>query len=1545
MDRVVREVVRFAPAAPERDGAQEAEIKSFVEETLRYSGRESIIRNEISVEFEPQRGNGEPLQVTFTLLSDLARDVFRETILPSLMRKYEATYEPAEQDEPEPQTPTPIETASETATATTPEMTPEMTPETTIESASETEETHTSDAPDEPPAVPFPSLTELMAEHAALLQRELEMKSPAESEFLTEVKNFIRNGRETGKSLDSANERRVAQSLLNYWITVLYRAGETDAPDAILAPYTRLEMLELDQAKCPYIGLRPFSEADRDVFFGRTELTRSILNRMLEQRLIALVGPSGSGKTSVINAGVLPTLREGKVLTGSDRWHYFHPIAPGAEPLVSLASLFVEHNGDYAENIKREAANFLTDTEHLTHLVRKLYGDKSGVVITLDQFEEVFVLCKDDLRREAFITNLLNLIRPNVGGHRLVLTMRSDRLDYIVRRPDLSGLFKEAELRMLPLLEADLLDIIVKPARNIGVKFQPGVVGQLIREIYGDLVGLPLLQFALMKLWEEKEGDTITWAAMNRLETCRTALLRSAEEFYKSLSVEERRTTRRLVLKMVRLSDTLEVTGDSARRKDFDRPDEPPEQVSAVLAKLVEAQLVRYTPACTVSICPDDPATANVETSPDDQFELAHEALVRYWPELRTWLKSLREAMVTRQRLEAFAANWVILGRGNVGLLDEFQLHEARTWLQSSEAADLGYDPDLLALVQMSTEVNRREKLQRTILRYGFVGATLLALVITIAFAARTKNLFRRSVSRQLAAQASLNAGSQLDQSLLLSLESYRRDKGALEAVSGLLAGLTHSPHLSAYLHTPAGVEKQAVKQLAFSPDSKTLISLGEKGAAVAWDVEQRRPLDRERPTGQGDGASAQTPSPEGDNFILSPSGKKLALTKKDGSFVLWDVRKGGQLWAQPTTEGAFSKFNFTSSKFTFSPDEKRIVWINNISDASDYNKKYNLVAWDVDGNKQLRSIEIKAEIVTLKFSPDNKVLAYATGDGEIVLLDADTFELMGKPLNEAYAAEWAFSPLVFSMDGKRLASMPDSNTFIVWSVESQKEINKLVINSRENDRASALALSPKGDLLVGGYPDGTIVLWAIAEESPLEFHEKHGREVKNIAFSNDGKRVVSVSNDNSKILLWTDGNHVSTELKLGRSSKPETVAFSPDSQTLAAGTDDGTIILWGIGKESMTGKTFDKLEGQITELSFSTDGTKLFTHSESGSIALYDDLNDPSKVRNLSGNVTRSLEVSIFSPDGKILAASYYDSDQNANMGCGIVLWDVAGGNERTIPPSAHTAGKDINKVDILAISPNNRLLAAGWSSGDITLWSLDNLALLHTYTVRPKVSISSLTFNKDGTRLAADNNSGTIMIWNTTNGQPGESLSRGSNRADIPKHIFTPDSRKLISISTDSITFWDLTNARQHVTERNYEVSDIALDADGRTLVSGNRDGSVSLWDIETHQKLGKLFDGNIPIVSIAHHGSSLTAGRLAVGRQDGSIVLIDVGFETWQNLACRFANRNLTFSEWDSKYKLWEDVSWWNWLWRDKKSLYCTVCPNLPPDKDVPNAKPCG
>ena len=186
-------------------------------------------------------------------------------------------------------------------------------------------------------------------------------------------------------------------------------------------------------------------------------------------------------------------------------------------------------------------------------------------------------------------------------------------------------------------------------------------------------------------------------ASLSRFCSNTARAIKSARDFYESLTPQLQRTARLVFLRMVRITDALEVVGDRVRREDFYQAGETPESVNFILEGFTKAKLVRITKV----EAPDSRVNEGTKTEdpPDDQFQLVHETLWRDWKEFTTWLKSLRETFVMRQRLETLAANWVILGRKSSGLLDKYQLHEAKTWMQGPEAAQLGYDPDLTALV------------------------------------------------------------------------------------------------------------------------------------------------------------------------------------------------------------------------------------------------------------------------------------------------------------------------------------------------------------------------------------------------------------------------------------------------------------------------------------------------------------------------------------------------------------------------------------------------------------------------------------------------------------------------------------------------------------------------------------------------------------------------------------------------------------------------------------------------------------------------------
>jgi len=138
----------------------------------------------------------------------------------------------------------------------------------------------------------FASLASLRAAHSELLKRHRE--SDEDPEFLIAVDNFVRQGRATGLILDADNDRWAAQSTLDYWSTLLYRANG-NPPDATLADFNREFVPELASVVCPYPGLDAFQQNDHRLFYGRRQLTNYLVRRLDENHLLALVGPKGSG--------------------------------------------------------------------------------------------------------------------------------------------------------------------------------------------------------------------------------------------------------------------------------------------------------------------------------------------------------------------------------------------------------------------------------------------------------------------------------------------------------------------------------------------------------------------------------------------------------------------------------------------------------------------------------------------------------------------------------------------------------------------------------------------------------------------------------------------------------------------------------------------------------------------------------------------------------------------------------------------------------------------------------------------------------------------------------------------------------------------------------------------------------------------------------------------------------------------------------------------------------------------------------------------------
>jgi energy-coupling factor transporter ATP-binding protein EcfA2 len=506
------------------------------------------------------------------------------------------------------------------------------------------------------PTVRFPSLAAVKAAHRHLLERFSRRDRGGEGvpreALLDEAEQFMQDGAATGQLVADESDRRAIQSMLDYWTTVLFRADRNPA-DAIVADYDRSLSPTIADADCPYLGLDAFDEDDATRFFGRSAAITDALERLRTGRLLAVVGPSGSGKSSLVRAGVIAALKRG-ALEGSASWYYYAPFTPGA--LASSSRSF--------EDVVAAA------------------GDRPALVF-VDQFEELFTYSGDEREAAgpdagAFINDLMALATSEGPAHRVVLAMRTDFEKNVAQFPGFAKLFAAGRLEVHPLTAPELRDAIERPAEQIGLKFQEGVVDDLLRGLVGEPAALPLLQFTLLQLWNYRQGSLVTWEAYRAATTgraqqetgARWALANSAELLYEQLIPEDQETLCWILMQLVQPGEGLEFTSKRVTRETLEHGGPASDRVGRVLNKLLGAHLLRQSPG---------PAS-------DARVEVAHEALIRNWPRLNGWLADERRRTRQRRRLRIAVDMWKAHRRDPGALWGGALLEEA--WAYSDITPD-----------------------------------------------------------------------------------------------------------------------------------------------------------------------------------------------------------------------------------------------------------------------------------------------------------------------------------------------------------------------------------------------------------------------------------------------------------------------------------------------------------------------------------------------------------------------------------------------------------------------------------------------------------------------------------------------------------------------------------------------------------------------------------------------------------------------------------------------------------------------------------------
>jgi eukaryotic-like serine/threonine-protein kinase len=458
----------------------------------------------------------------------------------------------------------------------------------------------------------------------------------------------------------------------------------------------------------PYRGLRHFESTHQAFFFGREREARELADRLRKQPLLLVAGGSGVGKSSLVRAGLMPLLARTEL--DGRRWRG-HTMVPGRHPLTRLAA-------ELARILDTPESTIATEmTGDMAALARRarIQGSAQGILLFVDQLEELVTL--SEAGEAARVSQVLACLAERVPTMRVIATVRDDKIADVARLPELGAHIERGGLYFLqPMDAASIREAVVGPARAKGVRFASStVVDTLVAATENAPGGLPLLQFALASIWQQRDVDRgcIPENALDAIGGVDGALARHADSVLRNMPQTAQDAARRILLRLVTVHRTRgryameELVDDGAHER--------------ALQGLVEGRLVVISKIDDQAVC-----------------ELAHEALITGWPTLHDWLDRQGELRAVKQRLAHAAAEWKRQGRSRDALWRGQPL---------DEAARISID-DVPALEQQFLRASRGAVRRARWLRRGAMAAlALLGLGVYAAVEYREKQRIARDVT------------------------------------------------------------------------------------------------------------------------------------------------------------------------------------------------------------------------------------------------------------------------------------------------------------------------------------------------------------------------------------------------------------------------------------------------------------------------------------------------------------------------------------------------------------------------------------------------------------------------------------------------------------------------------------------------------------------------------------------------------------------------------------------------------------------------------
>ncbi|MDD5564998.1 MAG: protein kinase, partial [Thermoanaerobaculaceae bacterium] len=860
----------------------------------------------------------------------------------------------------------------------------------------------------------------------------------------------------------------------------------------------------------PYPGLSAFTEEDAEHFFGRDAEVGELWRRIAERPLLAVIGPSGAGKTSFLRAGTIPHAPAG--------WRVVI-CTPGQSPFAALArSLAPAFAGD-PEAIQR-LLDFHASGVALGLMAQWRARADHGLVI-VDQFEELFTLNAEDVQRR--FAELLGRIAALDGLH-VLLAMRDDFLFGCHAHRALGGVF-EGITPLGPPSREDLRRALVEPARALGFAFEDdGLVDEMLDAVEGERGALPLLAFAVARLWEERDRERrlLTREAYGRIGGVAGALAQHAEATLERIGTDKLPLVRELFRNLVTAEGTRAV-------RDVDElstvvPEGQRADADAILRTLIDARLLTSYEAHATE--PGQAAGRRVE--------VVHESLLSAWPRLVRWRTEDEGGAQLRDQLRQAARLWEEKGKPDDLLWTGTSYQEYQVW-RARYPGGLSESEETFARA-MAARAGHRRRVRRMVVAAGFVAIVVVATGLGI--------LLRRSV--RATHRAEEEAG-QREAAQVLALGRLRladHPNGALAYAIASLERADNGPArrfaVEALAQGPPAIylppDPAYPQSVAWSPDGRWLALSGPIGLIL---------LSRE--TGERRQFSSSQDFPVG----FTSDGGRLVTDAASGAPTIlhvWTIPEGRLVRTLRYVEESNTAL-VADHLVNFARDHQapQGQWSGPVRRVPlDGSAGELLGQWKPQGLRGFCGIDAKGKwIVSLQ-------------GGRIVQQRLDALSAPPRVLgtHEGDARVWA-GPW-----RDRVATGDSGGEVRIWDVSAARLERTL----KSPADARRIALDPMGRYMATGpsqgFPPRSRFLFDLAAPGTAEPVPLLGGEygwLNAMGFSPDGSWLATVNVAN--LTLWN--LRCARSIVLGRQEPPFTVvAFTPDGHLLST-SDGGPVRRW----------------------------------------------------------------------------------------------------------------------------------------------------------------------------------------------------------------------------------------------------------------------------------------------------------------------------------------------------------------------------------------------